>query len=291
MTKVGRKGVVEVFEEVLRSYAEKVGNNTPVEQHGPPPHAFMTEGMFAQVIINRLVKDTHCYELDFDMYRFILDHQDPNLCNNADELLDEEFRPCDNHMFITMDVNETSSSAFFISRHADNSDQYEVFYVDPMDYEFRTIATIEIGGPNVLTEVHVEKELQQEAPEVVGRVLTAISLIKNPRFVVRSPAGTRQQRRQMHRGFGKAVESWHCVSWSVFSPTVAKEPHDESFHKMPLHYCRGHWRKAKKDHPKSRQRQKALNEFHRHEWWTWIEGYWRGHPAFGFKKQYHRPRL
>jgi len=291
VTKVGRQGVVEVFEEVMRSYAEKVSDNTPVEQHGPPPHAFMTLGMFAQSILNRMVNDTHCYELDNDMYNFILEVQDPQLCNNEDELLDEEFRPCDDHMFITMDVNEVSSTGFFISRHDDDSDEYEMFYVDPQDYEFRTIATIQIGGPNILKAIHLDEELEKEAPEVAGRVLTAISLIKNPRFVVRGPAGTRQQRRNMHRGFGKSVDSWHRVSWSVFSPTVSRESRDSTFHKMPLHYCRGHWRKAKKDHPKSRQRQKALNAYHRHEWWTWIEGYWRGHPAFGFKKQYHRPTL
>ena len=282
---------MEIFEKVVSTYAEKLDDHTPVPQHGPPPHAFMTNAMFAKVLINRLVNATHCYELHSDVYDFILEHQDPLLLNNEDELLDEEFRPCDDHMFITMDIDETRTAAFLVSRHDKNSDEYELFYVDPNDAEFGTIATIEIGGPNVCKNISVFDEAQKEAPEIAARILTAISLIKNPRFVVRSPAGTRQQRRSMQRGFGKAVDSWHCVSWSVFRPTEAKESRDSTFHKMPLHYCRGHWRKAKEDHPKSRQRHKALNEYHRHEWWTWIEGYWRGHPAFGFKKQYHRPTL
>jgi len=51
---------------------------------------------------------------------------------------------------------------------------------------------------------------------------------------------------------------------------------------MPLHFNRGHWKSAQEQHPKSILR--------KDEWKTWIEGYWAGHPAFGFKKQYWQPK-
>ena len=62
---------------------------------------------------------------------------------------------------------------------------------------------------------------------------------------------------------------------------AAKEPYDTTFHKMPLQFNKGHWKKAKEHHPKSILRNG--------EWKTWIEGYWAGHPGFGFKKQYWKP--
>jgi len=110
-----------------------------------------------------------------------------------------------------------------------------------------------------------------------------LHLINKPRFVKSQPMGTRQQRRGLHRGMGFAVDAWHKISWNIDKPVAAKVPHDETFHKKPLHFRRGHWRKALSDHPKSIQRQDG-------KWYTWIEGFWAGHPAFGTKKAYYQPK-
>jgi len=110
-----------------------------------------------------------------------------------------------------------------------------------------------------------------------------LHLINKPRFVKSQPIGTRQQRRGLHRGMGFAVDAWHKISWNIDKPVAAKVPYDETFHKKPLHFRRGHWRKALANHPKSIQRQDG-------KWYTWIEGFWAGHPAFGTKKAYYQPK-
>tara|TARA_R110000744_G_C19221795_1_gene547178 strand:+ start:24 stop:920 length:897 start_codon:yes stop_codon:yes gene_type:complete len=119
----------------------------------------------------------------------------------------------------------------------------------------------------------------------IRQVSTLLHLINKPRKVKINPlAQTRQAKRQIARGMGFAVDAWHRVSWDIDKPVVAKEPYDKKFHNMPLHFNRGHWKKALKHHPKSVQRD-AENG-----WWTWVEGYWAGHPAFGIKKTYHVPK-
>ena len=115
-----------------------------------------------------------------------------------------------------------------------------------------------------------------------------IRLINSPRLTKKGLI-PRQQRRSAAKGMGKAVDSWHRVQWDIDKPVSAREPYDKGFHKMPLHFNRGHWKRAEKHHPKSRQRPNAYKPEHRTGWWTWIDGYWAGHPAFGFKKQYWTP--
>ena len=114
------------------------------------------------------------------------------------------------------------------------------------------------------------------------RVACLLQTINTPRFVTVDKEGTRQARRSAHRGGGFAMDAWHKVSWDVDAPVKAKSPYDTGFHKLPLHFRRGHWRKAKQSDPKS-----VLRRGH---WKTWVEGYYAGHPAFGFKKTYHTPK-
>ena len=115
------------------------------------------------------------------------------------------------------------------------------------------------------------------------RVCCLLQTINTPRHVLTGLGGTRQARRSAHRGMGFAMDAWHRVSWDVSKPVNAKEPYDIHFHKLPLHFRRGHWRKgAEEHHPRSVLRN--------NQWQTWIEGYWAGHPAFGFKKQYWTPK-
>ena len=129
------------------------------------------------------------------------------------------------------------------------------------------------------------KNQTQEARDAdstwLRHVASFLKVINKPRFVKTTPTGNRQRRRGLNRGMGFAVDAWHRVSWNVDKPVNAKQPFDKTFHKMPLHFNKGHWKKAEQHHPKS-----VLREG---QWRTWIEGYWAGHPAFGFKKQYWTP--
>lgn len=145
-----------------------------------------------------------------------------------------------------------------------------------------------VGGANLWELDALLKFKWQEDPEFLDavsgglrRVCCLLQTINTPRFVKINKDGTRQARRSAHKGMGFAVDAWHKVGWDVDRPVTARDPYDTKFHKMPLHFNRGHWKKAEKQHPKSILREGR--------WQTWIEGYWAGHPAFGFKKQYWTP--
>ncbi len=126
---------------------------------------------------------------------------------------------------------------------------------------------------------------------LVERFAYIISLLNEPRVVTRSAAGTRQQRRAVHRGMGFALDAWTRISWDISKPTVAKVARDPGFHKVPMHWRRGHFRRAEAHFRGAIQRPDAIREEDRHLWWQWIEGQWVGHPAFGVKKSVHAPRL
>lgn len=110
------------------------------------------------------------------------------------------------------------------------------------------------------------------------------SVINQPSFVVTTPAGSRQQRRAAQRAGGYAPTAWHKVSWNIGEAAKAKITRDEPTRCMPLHYTRGHWRKAEEGWNNVERRKDGL-------WYQWIEGYWSGHPAFGVKRSYHAPKM
>ncbi len=136
------------------------------------------------------------------------------------------------------------------------------------------------GGLELPYDTHEEKYRNSlSLIEISG----AFSLINQPRFVVRDASGTRQQRKAAQRAHGVAVEAWHKISWNINEPVHVKETESDRTFKMPLHYCRGHWRKANNHWDNV--------EFIQGEWRKWINGHWRGHPAYGITKGYHAPKL
>jgi len=113
---------------------------------------------------------------------------------------------------------------------------------------------------------------------------TILSLINSPRYVKTEPLNiSRQIKRAMQRGMGFAVNAWHRISWDIDKPVTAKEPFDRNYHKQALHFRRGHWKSAEPKHPKSIRRKDR-------KWYTWIEGYFAGHPSFGIKLTYYQPK-
>jgi len=164
-------------------------------------------------------------------------------------------------------------------------------YLSPntMPHPIGTIQCETIAGIDVskfCLDVHTARQYSDERNNAdrtwLRHAATFLHLINKPRFVKQTSPLSRQRRRGLHRGMGFAVDAWHRVSWNIDKPVYAKESYDKSFHKMPLHFNRGHWKSAQEHHPKSILR--------KNEWKTWIEGYWAGHPAFGFKKQYWQPK-
>lgn len=128
------------------------------------------------------------------------------------------------------------------------------------------------------------KEVENYTANATMSVGLLISLINQPRFVVQSAAGTRQSRKQAFRGHGISTGAWHKIQWNLGEPVKAKSDSDRGGWRMPLHYTRGHWRKAQ-DHWDDVVIRKDNQPY------KWIDGFWSGHPAYGVKKSYHAPKL
>ena len=270
------------------------------QTNDPNPHIpcpEMSQGQLNQIILHELMQDTHCFEIPPEVYNITRDFVDDKLLKNSDQILDEEYRPLADKMFVTFVTQSIPDNmlSFWITQTELN--MYEFHYVHK-DGKMSDMGQVRIGGANIwypsgkigLPEEDAQENLKWEK-NIIPHVLTTIAAIKNTNFVKYETAGTRQQRKSAHRGMGMAMDAWHRVTWNIDEPKKAKVPYDKGYHKMPLHWNRGHWKRAKEHHPKSQQRPHALNPEHRNMWWTWIDGYWAGPPAFGFKKQYHTPML
>jgi len=111
----------------------------------------------------------------------------------------------------------------------------------------------------------------------------AFELINNPKFVISKAAGTRAQRKQMKREQDIPLEAWHQIAWNVDDDTIEVNEVDRGGWHMPLHYTRGHTRKAEPHHKNVMYKDGKP--------YKWIHGFWSGHPAYGIKKGYHAPKI
>ena len=114
-------------------------------------------------------------------------------------------------------------------------------------------------------------------------VAGCFELINNPKFIVTQAAGTRAQRKQMKREQHIPLEVWHKISWNVDEDTVEVKEGERGGWRLPLHYNRGHPKKAEPHHKNVMYKNGKP--------YKWIHGYWAGHPAFGIKKGYHAPKI
>lgn len=140
------------------------------------------------------------------------------------------------------------------------------------------------------TSLH-ETALGQGEEDLTVLVGMVLSLIGQPRLVKVAPNGTRQQRRADKRGMGQSLDAWHRCSWNIGEDVIAKLSRDPGFHKLPLHYRRGHHRRAESHWTGAYQMPDAMNPDLRDKWFQWIPGDWVGHPAFGVKQHVYSPQL
>lgn len=274
-------GIVEAY-EAYREINDDLCND--------PKVSFKTKQFAKEQIY--FLDNAQCFEVDPHLFQFALKSE--SSCD-LDAPVSEESRPPADLMFLHYTGTlgwMTINCGDFYNIFFGSLDRYLKFPLHEIDEApLCKIATLQIGEPlqHLGTEPYFTKSGEQR--HLVYDFLLVLRLINNPRLTIKDNALTRQQRRSLSRGMGKAVNAWHKVTWNINEPVKAKKPYDAGFHKMPLHFNRGHWKRAKEHHPKSQQRPHALNPEHRNMWWTWIDGYWAGHPAFGFKKQYHAPKL
>ena len=128
-----------------------------------------------------------------------------------------------------------------------------------------------------------DKVKKDAISNIILELAGCFELINNPRFTVSEAAGTRAQRKQMKREQNIPLEVWHKISWNVDETTIVANEKDGGGWRMPLHYTRGHPRKAEPHHKNVMYKDGKP--------YKWIEGFWSGHPAFGIKKGYHAPKL
>lgn len=132
---------------------------------------------------------------------------------------------------------------------------------------------------------HLTSEAEQnDVAEHILTVAIVCSIINQPGFVVREPAGTRQERRAAARSGAFREATWSKVRWNVGEAVRQRLERDEPVRCMPLHYTRGHWRRGHEHWTNAVQRKDG-------GWYKWIDGYWSGHPAFGIRKAVHEPRI
>lgn len=126
---------------------------------------------------------------------------------------------------------------------------------------------------------------QDEAIQNALQFAFLFQIINQERFVKKTAAAPRQQRRSIERKLGFAVNGWHSVTWNVGSEVKAKVAETDSENARPLHFARAHWRRAQEGQPKAQRRNDAPG------WWCWVKESWRGHPAFGVKLHHYTPKI
>ncbi len=131
--------------------------------------------------------------------------------------------------------------------------------------------------------------VQVELAGALLRIPFCVALINEPRIVRHVPAVSRQQRRAAERSGKFAGASWTRIMWDVTKPTVAKSAAASDCRCMPLHWVRGHWKRALPHFKGACLRPDALKPEDRMIWWQWIDGFVRGHAYFGIRKSVHAP--
>jgi hypothetical protein len=248
------------------------------------------------------IKEASIYEASRDITLYINEQKKIFETIPADDLyLPVDARPPATHCVVYM---PNSERGFFMRRDAAG-----VFSVtDPKTGLYKTqhpsVSVVMIGknivpkycGFYLSSDKEEENKIHIPLEEVdnfdvktisINSLLTIglfFSLINQPRFVVQEPNGSRPARRQMQRSHGIPIESWHTIRWNLNKPRVQAGESTGTGRHMPLHYTRGHWRKAQEHWEGVVQRVDG-------DYYKWIEGYWSGHPAYGIKKAVYAPRI
>tara|TARA_R100000655_G_scaffold56013_2_gene94175 strand:+ start:2267 stop:3139 length:873 start_codon:yes stop_codon:yes gene_type:complete len=198
-------------------------------------------------------------------------------------------RPPSRLCYIRVDIPEIKSGT------VPNSGYLTTYYEDGMTsitLVSPVLPPTKIGSyhPDKGTFFHSDQEIDnwdEEKMKYMSNTILAIAgsfeLINNPRFIVSETAGTRAQRKQMKREQNIPLEAWHKITWNVDESTVFVNENERGGWNMPLHYTRGHPRKAEPHHKNLMYKNGKP--------YKWIEGFWSGHPAFGIKKGYHAPKI
>ena len=295
------KGVVEKYKHTI-AWSELVEEavNDPNDMRVPEilfkkENEFLLKQYQAFKDLYPFLKEAQCFEVGEDIFNFAYESFDPDVVRDSDTPVPVDYYPCADVMYIAVEGVESHDHSYLLIKEGDvvimNACSVKPDF-NGMQHNLAMPIT-NLGSWDLKkNEVRINTKLSEKSiPHVISAAFGIVQIINTPRFITEQPAGTRHQRKQMKREIGKPVDGWHKITWNLNKPSVAQSLYEEALYKLPLHFVRGHWRKAKETDPKSMQRPKALNPEHRTMWWTRIEGFWRGHPANGIKKSYHAPKI
>jgi hypothetical protein len=140
----------------------------------------------------------------------------------------------------------------------------------------------------------IEEEISQGKATINSSekfVIAMIAAITNQNITTYQPLGNRKEKRRLKSEYQVENVKFGQISWNINGSNLSSKSKDDPQYHLPLHWRRGYWRRAEEEHPKSEMRPHAINPEDRQKWWTWIEGYWAGHPAFGFKRSIYQPKV
>lgn len=235
-----------------------------------------------------------------------------NINDFADDLADEIFSKDNDENFIPEDAKFPSKNFCFFSSFFEEDEMgqciycfhvvdncYEVFSSGNSN-DISCLGVIDLKNKKLDCSYIWEHTSNPKANGIaantllkpVTKYLISTSIIlTNQEIITKSAAGIRQQRKAAEKRHKIKPDRWSKICWNVQEPARQSDKNSDRTIRQPLHFTRGHWRKALESHPKSVQRPSAINEQNRLLWWTWIDGYWSGHPAYGFKKSVYQPEI
>lgn len=155
----------------------------------------------------------------------------------------------------------------------------------PLDWTANGLSAVEKGGRAGGSE--------EERHFLCFIIAVCISLVNEPRRVLTKPASglnwSRQHRKAVECATGKAALAYTVVSWELGAAVRARiTTGDDKTLKQPLHWCRGHWRRA---HAGMHNAEWIVpTQGAPAGWYIWVQDYWKGHPSLGIKLQMHGPR-
>lgn len=207
-------------------------------------------------------------------------------------------------VFILLDVDEhcehfeksvqRRNFALYVCAGIDGTDRVFVSVLDTSrePVGLKKIGSYTPGQVGYQMDVEYLKLLEENPDSFSLLAMTAglFSLIAQPTLCKLVKSESRQTRRRLERKQKSAVAESAVLEWNVLGDYEKRASDGNSGVKMPLHFRRGHYRKAEPHFKGALQLPNAIREEHRDGWWQWIDGMWCGHPAYGIRRHEYTPR-
>ncbi|MFC4668154.1 hypothetical protein ACFO5X_06270 [Seohaeicola nanhaiensis] len=129
--------------------------------------------------------------------------------------------------------------------------------------------------------------------QTVWKMAFILSLLNEPRLIRKgSQQGSGSVRRRFERAMNRPSAGWTRVSWRPGSVAESAHGGDATGDRMPLHWCRGHWRRIK-NQTKPHENAVWLQQQGSGSWYWYerVSDCWKGHPDFGVKLHHLEPLL